>query len=114
MKENLRWLLRIFTIALVGVSIWTAYANVFSDDLDVRARAGELARITAGCAPSTQPKDATDAASKCKVTSMRGSRGMIEEEIEYDIDGPKGGHITVVCRRANIVFGDYACTASKR
>ena len=97
MKRQLAWVLRIVTVVLLGVSIWTAYANVFSDDLDVRARAGELARTTAGCGDH------------CKVTSMHGSRGMIDEQIEYDIDGPKGGHIVVVCRRAHVIAGDYAC-----
>ena len=91
---------RIFTILLLIVSGWTAYANVFSDDTDVRAKAGELARKEAGCGD------------KCKQTSMRGNRGMIEESIEYEMD--KVGTILVTSRRANIVFGDYACEAHKR
>ena len=37
---------------------------------------------------------------------------MIEESIEYEMD--KVGTIVVTCRRANIVFGDYACEAHKR
>ena len=91
---------RIFTILLLIVSGWTAYANVFSDDTDLRARAGELARKEAGCGD------------KCKQTSMRGNRGMIEESIEYEMD--KVGTILVTCRRANVVFGDYSCEAHKR
>ena len=93
-------LLRVLTIVLLIVSAWTAYANVFSDDTDVRAKAGELARKEAGCGD------------KCRQTSMRGNRGMIEESIDYDMD--KVGTITVTCRRANIVVGDYACEAHKR
>jgi hypothetical protein len=109
-----------FTTLLLVVSIATAYQNVFSDDLDLRARAGELARTHAGCADSagTAPRppagdSGRSSSSACKVTSMRGSRGMIDEQIEYDIEAPKGGHIVVVCRRAYVVAGDYACTASK-
>ena len=93
-------LLRVLTIVLLIVSAWTAYANVFSDDTDERAKAGELARKEAGCGD------------KCRQTSMRGNRGMIEESIDYDMD--KVGTITVTCRRANIVVGDYACEAHKR
>ena len=99
-KGRLGSLFRVFTILLLLVSGWTAYANVFSDDTDVRAKAGEVARKEAGCGD------------KCKQTGMRGNRGMIEESIDYDID--KVGTITVTCRRANIVIGDYACEAHKR
>jgi hypothetical protein len=118
-KRTTSILVRGFTTLLLAVSIATAYQNVFSDDLDVRARAGELARTYAGCADSagTAPRppagDSGRSSSACKVTSMRGSRGMIDEQIEYDIEAPKGGHIVVVCRRAYVVAGDYACTASK-
>ena len=91
---------RIFAILLLIVSGWTAYANVFSDDIDVRAKAGELARKEAGCGD------------KCKQTSMRGDRGMIEESIVYEMD--RVGTIVVACRRAHIVFGEYACEAHKR
>lgn len=99
-KRRLGSWFRILTIVLVIVSVWTAYANVFSDDSDVRAKAGELARKEAGCWD------------QCKQTSMRGNRGMIEESIAYEID--KVGTILVTCRRTSIVFGDYACEAHKR
>jgi hypothetical protein len=98
-KGRLGSVFRLFTIVLLIVTAWTAYANVFSDDTDVRAKAGELARKEAGCGD------------KCKQTSMRGNRGMLEESIEYEMD--KVGTIVVTCRRANIAFGDYACEAHK-
>ena len=100
MKRRLGGLFRIFTIVLLGVTIWTAYANVFSDDVALRARAGELARKEAGCGD------------KCKVTGMRVSRGMLEETMEYDMMG--AGTYVVTCRRAQVIAGDYACTAVKR
>jgi hypothetical protein len=144
-KRSVSIAFRGFTTLLLGVSIAAAYQNLFSDDLAVRARAGELARTFAGCTDSadsagaaSQPRAGGRAASSCKVTSMRGSRGMIDEQIEYDIEArgprsaqraeelggvsgrapdadvaPKGAHIVVVCRRAYIVAGDYACVASR-
>lgn len=99
-KNRLSGAFRLFTIFLLLVAIWTAYANVFSDDTDLRARAGELARKQAGCGD------------KCKVTGMRGSRGMLEESIDYDMDGVGGYRVT--CRRAYVIAGDYACAAEKR
>ena len=97
MNQGLRKVFRIFTIVLLGVCLWTAYANVFSDDTAVRAKANDLARKTAGCGD------------KCKVTNIRGNRGMLDETTEYDVEGPGAGHYVVVCRRAQIVVGDYAC-----
>jgi hypothetical protein len=91
---------RVFTIILLGVAIWTAYANVFSDDAAVRAQADDLVRKTAGCG------------AKCKVAGIRGSRGMLQESIEYDNDAV-GGYL-VTCRRAYIIAGDHACEAQKR
>jgi hypothetical protein len=99
-KRSFGRLLRVFTIVLLGVSIWTAYANVFADDTALRARAGELARTQAGCGD------------RCKVTGVRISRGMLEETMEYDMAGP--GTYVVTCRRAYVVAGEHACTASKR
>ena len=88
-KGRLGSLFRIFTILLLIVCAWTAYANVFSDDTDVRAKAGELARKEAGCGD------------KCKQTSMRGNRGMIEESIEYEMDkvGTIRRHVPARVRR---------------
>jgi len=100
MSQGLRKVFRIFTILLLGLSLWTAYANVFSDDTAVRAKANDLARKTAGCGD------------KCKVTNIRGNRGMLDETTEYDVEGPGAGHYVVVCRRAQIVVGDYACEVS--
>jgi hypothetical protein len=99
MKRRLQILFRIFTFVLLGVSIWTAYANVFSDDLALRARAGELARKEAGCGDT------------CKVTGVRVSRGMLDETMEYDMAGV--GTYLVTCRRAHFIAGDHACTATK-
>lgn len=96
---RLRGLFRTFTIVLLVVSIGTAYMNVFSDDADVRARANDLARKRAGCGD------------KCKVSGIHGDRGMLSERIDYDIEGAGAGagHYAVVCRRAHVVIGDYAC-----
>jgi len=91
---------RIFTILLLGVSILTAYMNVFSDDSEVRARANELARKQAGCGD------------KCRVSNIHGNRGMFDEQTEYDVEGPGAGHYIVVCRRAYVAVGDYACTVT--
>ncbi len=92
---------RIVTIVLLLASIWTAYANVFSDDTDLRARADASARAYAGCG------------AKCTITGIRGSRGMLEERVEYDIVGVRGGTIVVACRRPYIALGDYACEAKQ-
>lgn len=92
-----RILLRGLTFVLFGLCLWTAYANVFSDDTAVRAQAGQLARTTAGCGD------------KCKVVAMEGDRGMISETIAFTID--EKGRIVVTCRRDLIAFGEYECTA---
>jgi hypothetical protein len=99
-KARLSWVFRIFTIILLGLTILTAANNVFSDDTAVKALAGDMARKEAGCGD------------KCKLTNMRGSRGMIDEQIDYDFD--RAGSFVVVCRRASIIIGDYACTVTKR
>lgn len=89
-----------FTVVLLLVSFWTVYANVLSDDTDVRAKAKETVNEAAGCG-----KD-------CKHESLRGDRGMIEERIEYDI--LKHGHWVVVCRRAFVIAGEHTCTVTER
>ena len=99
-KRRLSGAFRVFTIFLLVVTIWTAYSNVFSDDTDLRARAADLARKQAGCGD------------KCKVSGIRGSRGMIDESVEYDMDGVGG--FLVTCRRVYVIAGDYACVATKR
>ena len=100
MRGRLSSLFRLFTILLLALSIWTAYANVFSDDADVRELAAKTARDHAGCRDT------------CKVTGVHGSRGMLEERLAYDIDKVGGGGVLVVCRRAYVVAGAYACAAS--
>jgi hypothetical protein len=90
---------RIFTIVLLLVSVWTAYANVFADDTEVLAHARELVNKEAGCGD------------RCRLTSMKGERGMIHKRIEYDIDGK--GHFVATCRRKFVIAGDYACEITK-
>jgi hypothetical protein len=89
-----------FTVVLLLVSFWTVYANVLSDDTDVRALAKTTVNLAAGCG------------NDCKHESLRGDRGMLEERIEYDI--LKHGHWVVTCRRALIVAGAYACEVTER
>lgn len=93
-------LFRVFTFLLLFVALWAAYANLFSDDTALRARANELARKEAGCGD------------KCKVSGMNGSRGMIDESIDFDVVGV--GSFAVTCRRAYVIAGDYACEVKKR
>jgi len=88
-----------FTVLLLVLSVWTAYANVLSDDGDVRAKARATVNHAAGCGED------------CKLEGLRGDRGMFEERIEYDV--VKHGHYVVVCRRAFIVAGDYACDVTE-
>lgn len=88
-----------FTVLLLVLSVWTAYANVLSDDGDVRAKARATVNHAAGCGED------------CKLEGLRGDRGMFEERIEYDV--VKHGHYVVVCRRAFIVAGDYACNVTE-
>ena len=90
-----RRLFQWFTLVLLTASVWTAYANVFSDDADVRTKARSTVNHAAGCWDD------------CKVEGLRGERGMMEERIEYDVVGH--GHYAVVCRRAFFVAGDYTC-----
>ncbi len=80
--------------------VWTAYANVFSDDADVRAKARATVNKAAGCGDD------------CKLEGLRGERGMLEERIEYEV--LKHGHYVVICRRAFIVAGDYACEVNEK
>ena len=84
-----------FTVALLILSVWMAWANVISDDADVRAKARATVNAAAGCGDD------------CRLEGMRGERGMLEERIEYDV--VKHGHYVVVCRRPFIAFGDHVC-----
>ena len=94
-----RRVFRVATIILFIVCFWTIYANVLSDDTAVRAQAGELARKSEGCGD------------KCKVVGMEGERGMLSEVITFTMEGK--GRTIVTCRRAYVIAGDYACTATK-
>ena len=86
-----------FTVVLLLVCVWTAYANVISDDTNVRALARATVNKFAGCADNEA----------CPMQSMKGERGMITESIEYDL--VKHGHYLVLCRREYVIAGDYAC-----
>lgn len=88
-----------FTITLLLLSVWTAYANVLSDDTEVRAKARAALNAAAGCGDN------------CKIEGIRGDRGMFGTEIEYDL--VKHGHYVVVCRRAFVVAGDWACQVTE-
>ena len=94
-----RQLFQWFTVLLLLLCVWTAYANVFSDDTDVLAKARATVNQAAGCADA------------CKLESLRGDRGMFEERIEYDV--VKRGRYVVVCRRALIVAGEYGCDVAE-
>src|SRR4051794_30268206 len=53
-----------FTVLLLGLCVWTAYANVFSDDADVRVKARTALHKAAPCGED------------CKLEGLRGERGM--------------------------------------
>jgi hypothetical protein len=84
---------------IVGLCLWTVYANVLSDDVAVRATAELAARAKAGCGE------------KCSLSRMEGSRGAFKETIEFSFRD--AGTVIVTCKRPYIAFGDYACTATK-
>jgi len=94
-----RQLFQWFTVLLLILCVWTAYANVLSDDGAVSAMARATVNQAAGCGDD------------CKLEGLHGDRGMLEERIEYDL--VKHGHYVVVCRRALIVAGDYACNVTE-
>ena len=95
----LRWIVATVLVVVFGLTGWTIYANVYSDDSAVRARAEQEARETAGCG------------AKCDLVRMDGSRGVFEERIGYNFKDV--GMVTVTCHRAYIAFGDYRCAATK-
>jgi hypothetical protein len=97
MNPTARRALRVITIALFFLTAWTAFANVFSDDAEVRAEAEAKAREAAGCG------------AECKFSNVHGERGMLSVEIAYDLH--PSGRVVVVCRRPYVAFGDYACEA---
>ena len=94
-----RQLFQWFTVLLLLLCVWTAYANVFTDDTDVRTKARTTVNEAAGCGDD------------CKLEGLRGDRGMLEERIEYDV--LRHGHFVVVCRRAFIVAGEYGCNVTE-
>lgn len=94
-----RGALRAFTIALLAATAWTAYANVLSDDTEVRARSQATARAAAGCGDA------------CRLVNMEGDRGMISHRVAYTFDGK--GMVVVTCRRPFVLAGEHACEASR-
>jgi hypothetical protein len=85
------------TFVVCFVTAWAAYTNVLADNSELLIRAREVARQRAACG-------------KCNPSAMHGERGMTEQRMEYDYPGV--GQVTVVCRRAWIIFGEYSCEAS--
>jgi hypothetical protein len=94
-----RRLFQWFTVLLLGVCVWTAYANVLSDDAAVRAKARSTVNEAAGCGEH------------CQLEGLRGERGMLEERIEYDV--VKHGHYVITCRRELIIAGDHKCVVTE-
>ncbi|MCL2779202.1 MAG: hypothetical protein FWD73_14500 [Polyangiaceae bacterium] len=95
MSRPFRRILRAVLFLVFVLSAWATYANVLSDDTEVRALADSVAHKTAGCGD------------KCRVTSMHGDRGVLSTSVEYDFGGH--GHVLVVCRRPWVVFGEWEC-----
>lgn len=92
-----RQIFRGLTIVLFVLTAWTVYANVLSDDTEVRALALTALGRAAGCGEA------------CKVESLRGERGMFGETIAYDV--VRKGPFTVVCRREYLSAGSWSCAA---
>jgi hypothetical protein len=76
--------------------MWTAYANVLSDDTAVRETALAVATQAAGCTGN------------CTLNGLRGERNMLGLVMEYDFTNHR--HVTVTCRRRPfIIAGAYEC-----
>lgn len=93
-----RRVFRYFTAALLLCCLCAIYFNVLVDDAPVRALATETLRKTAGCGE------------KCKLDSFQGSRNIVQEKLEYDVEGK--GHWVVMCRRDFIIVGAHTCKAT--
>jgi hypothetical protein len=91
--------LGVVLIVFAVLAAWTAYANVFSDDGPVRARAEALAREQAGCGDG------------CRIGRIDGSRGVIHERIVYTF--ADGRVVIVTCRRPYLAFGEHVCTIER-
>lgn len=89
----------IVVAVIVVLAVYTIWANVISDDTEVRSIADLAARAKAGCGE------------KCVMTKMEGSRGVLAETLEFTFR--EGGSITVKCKRPAIAFGAYKCEATK-
>jgi len=100
MKGTLRRVFRVFTIVLFLVSAWTAYSNVYAPLPD---GVGDAAR-KAACG------------GECRITHVTIDRGMLGTSFTYDVvktdTMTNGGRVAAVCRRAQVIVGDYRCTPS--
>jgi cytochrome c-type biogenesis protein CcmE len=93
-----RRIFRWFTIVLFFACLAAIAMNVVADNSALLVTAEKVAREKAGCGES------------CRMTGMRGERGMHQQTMTYGMKGV--GDVEVVCRRAFIVVGDYACEAT--
>ena len=91
--------LPIVVAVIVLLAVYTIWANVISDDTEVRSLADLAARAKAGCGE------------KCVMTKMEGSRGVLAETLEFTFKD--AGVIAVKCKRPAIAFGAYKCEATK-
>ena len=91
--------LAIVVAVFVLLAVYTMWANVISDDTEVRSIADLAARAKAGCGE------------KCVMTKMEGSRGAFSEKLEFTFR--EAGVIAVTCKRPMIAFGAYKCEATK-
>ena len=89
-----------FTVVLAILCGIAVYFNIVTDDLEVRKLARSTVNQAAGCGDN------------CKLSGLRGDRGMLSETLEYDVQDH--GHWLITCRRAFVVIGDYACAVTER
>ena len=84
----------VILVVAIGVVGWAVYSNILSDDTALRAQAEVVAREKAGCGK------------ECKLSRMEGSRGLLNEQIQFTFDKSV---VLVECRRAYVAFGAYRC-----
>ena len=95
MKQAIAIVVAVFVV----LAVYTVWANVISDDTEVRSIAELAARARAGCGE------------KCVMLKMEGSRGAFSETLEFTFRD--AGVIDVKCKRGAIAFGAYKCEATK-
>jgi hypothetical protein len=72
------------------------YMNVLASDAGVLEQAEQVARAKVGC-------------KECSPSRVEGTSRVLDKKYAFTFD-PKQV-VTVVCRRAYIGFGDFACSA---